>query len=79
MKTKIELKRINGDVIFDVDFENSIIVGDKLSDLEAGLRLGMRTVLVKTGHGKEELDSVYFKTEIYNNLYEFGLKLKGEK
>ena len=64
---------------FDVDFENSIIVGDKLSDLEAGLRLGMRTILVKTGHGKEEIDSVYFKTEIYNNLYEFSLKLKGEK
>lgn len=28
-------------------------MGDKISDLEAGVRLGMKTVLVETGHGTE--------------------------
>lgn len=63
---------------FDVNFEESIIVGDKLSDLESGIRLGMTTVLVKTGHGKEEINKIYFKTETYENLYEFALKLKSK-
>ena len=56
---------------FSIDFSNSIIVGDKISDLEAGVRLGMKTVLVETGHGTEEKDRIYFKTDIYKNLYEF--------
>lgn len=64
---------------FKIDFEKSIIVGDKLSDLESGVRLGMRTVLVETGHGKEELAKLYFKTEVYKNLYEFALNLNGQK
>lgn len=64
---------------FNIDFENSIIVGDKVSDLESGVRLGMKTVLVETGHGLEELSKIYFKTEIYKNLYDFALKMKVEK
>lgn len=63
---------------FDFDFENATIVGDKLSDIESGLRLGMRTVLVETGHGKQELSKIYFKTETYKNLYDFALKLQEE-
>lgn len=31
----------------------SFLVGDKVSDLLAGLRAGCRTVLVRTGHGRE--------------------------
>ena len=61
---------------FHINFEDAIIVGDKISDLESGVRLGMRTVLVETGHGKEELPNLYFKSEVYKNLYEFALKLK---
>jgi D-glycero-D-manno-heptose 1,7-bisphosphate phosphatase len=30
------------------------MVGDKLSDLEAGARAGCRTMLVRTGHGSTE-------------------------
>ncbi len=60
---------------FSIDFSNSIIVGDKISDLEAGVRLGMKTVLVETGHGAEEKDKIYFKTDICKNLYEFALIL----
>ena len=60
---------------FSIDFSKSIIVGDKISDLEAGVRLGMKTVLVETGHGAEEKDKIYFKTDICKNLYEFALIL----
>ena len=35
----------------DIDFTNSWMVGDSISDMELGLRLGMRTVLI---HGKAE-------------------------
>ncbi len=35
----------------DIDFAKSWMVGDSISDMQLGLRLGMRTVLI---HGKEE-------------------------
>jgi len=35
----------------DIDFTHSWIAGDSISDMELGLRLGMKTVLI---HGKEE-------------------------
>jgi len=36
-----------------IDLGQSFIVGDKVSDLEAGCRAGCRTVLVLTGYGAE--------------------------
>ena len=40
---------------FEIDFEKSCIIGDKISDLEAGFSAGCRKgVLVLTGHGKEQ-------------------------
>lgn len=36
---------------FDVDKENSWMIGDKLIDVEAGQNYGVRTVLVGTGYG----------------------------
>lgn len=35
----------------DLDLERSYLAGDKLSDLEAGLRAGCRVILVLTGYG----------------------------
>lgn len=61
-----------------VDFSQSIIVGDKLSDIEAGIRLGMKTVLVETGHGKLEKSKIYFNTDIFKSLYDFALFLEGK-
>lgn len=34
--------------------DRSWIVGDKLSDLKAGAAVGCRTILVRTGHGREQ-------------------------
>lgn len=67
---------LKADKEFDIDFENSFIVGDKVSDLEVAVRLGMQPVLVKTGHGLDEVDKIYFHAKIYNNLYEFAQSIK---
>jgi D-glycero-D-manno-heptose 1,7-bisphosphate phosphatase len=41
-----------------LDVEQSFMIGDKGSDVEAGHRAGTRTVLVKTGKGTDQLDDV---------------------
>ncbi len=37
-----------------VGLENSVVIGDKLSDLEAGRLIGARCILVRTGYGAKE-------------------------
>jgi histidinol-phosphate phosphatase family protein len=37
----------------DLDLPGSVLVGDKVSDLEAARAVGARTVLVRTGYGRE--------------------------
>jgi len=37
-----------------INLEKSYIIGDKMSDIEAGKRAGCRGILVVTGHGAEE-------------------------
>lgn len=37
----------------EIDFDKSVMIGDSLSDMEFGLRLGMRTVLVIGKHEEE--------------------------
>jgi len=39
----------------DLDLSASYTIGDKLSDLEPGQRLGCRTILLLTGHGQAHL------------------------
>lgn len=64
---------------FDIDFENSIMVGDKMSDVEAGRRLGMRGILVRTGHGLSEEKKAGRDIEVYDSLYEFSRVFKSER
>ncbi len=40
---------------FPIDLENSYVVGDKLTDVEFGKANGLRSVLVLTGYGQDEL------------------------
>jgi D-glycero-D-manno-heptose 1,7-bisphosphate phosphatase len=35
-----------------LDLSRSYLVGDKLSDLEAGAQAGTQTILVRSGHGR---------------------------
>ena len=38
----------------DIDFKNSLMVGDSESDIQFGNRLGMKTLLVKTKKGEDQ-------------------------
>jgi D-glycero-D-manno-heptose 1,7-bisphosphate phosphatase len=39
-----------------IDLAGSLVIGDKVSDLQAGQRAGVgRGVLVETGHGRDEM------------------------
>ena len=38
----------------NLDLSSSIIVGDKLTDIACGRNAGLKTVLVRTGYGKDE-------------------------
>jgi D-glycero-D-manno-heptose 1,7-bisphosphate phosphatase len=40
---------------FQIDLAGSFVVGDKIADVDLGLGVGARSVLVKTGYGEAEL------------------------
>ena len=49
-----------------IDTHLSFMVGDKVSDLQAGRQVGCQTVLVLTGHGekaRESLQATYFRPD----------------
>ena len=41
----------------NINMKRSFMVGDKLSDIEAGKRAGCKTILVKTGYGSETIQN----------------------
>jgi D-glycero-D-manno-heptose 1,7-bisphosphate phosphatase len=43
---------------FDLDLTQCCCIGDKLSDLVPGQRLGCRTILVLTGHGHDQVRAI---------------------
>ncbi|MBZ4683916.1 MAG: D-glycero-D-manno-heptose 1,7-bisphosphate phosphatase [Fusobacteriaceae bacterium] len=61
---------------YNIDFLNSYMVGDKLSDLEGAIKLGIEPIFVKTGHGKIEEEKIYFNVKKYNDIYEFAKELE---
>lgn len=63
---------------FDIDISRSYMVGDKLTDLIPADDLGIKTALVLTGHGKENLDKLKnskINSIICENLMDFANKL----
>ena len=61
----------NAIVDFDVDVKKSYSVGDKISDLIPAKKNGFKTILVKTGYGKDqEKESMHYVDYICDNLYE---------
>ena len=60
---------------FDIDLERSILIGDALSDLEAGRAAGVgQVVLLRTGRGAAQLETPEAKTTdpfpVYDTLGE---------
>lgn len=41
---------------FDIDLTRSYMVGDKISDVEFGLKLGLKSIMVMTGYGIGEYE-----------------------
>lgn len=50
------LKRAEKDL--NLDLKRSFLIGDKISDIEAGYRAGCKTILVLTGQGNGELKKI---------------------
>ena len=40
---------------YGLDLKQSVVIGDALTDIQAGLAVGCKTILVKTGRGSEQL------------------------
>jgi D-glycero-D-manno-heptose 1,7-bisphosphate phosphatase len=53
---------------FAIDLESSIMIGDKLIDIQAGAVAGCRSILVRTGYGSEEELNCQSGVEVYDDL-----------
>jgi D-glycero-D-manno-heptose 1,7-bisphosphate phosphatase len=53
---------------FAIDLESSIMIGDKLADVEAGAAAGCRSILVRTGYGSEEEHRCRNGIEVFDDL-----------
>jgi D-glycero-D-manno-heptose 1,7-bisphosphate phosphatase len=54
----------------NIDLKQSFMIGDKLSDIEAGKKAGCRTIMVRTGQGVEELERNQITCDyVANDLY----------
>ena len=56
----------------NIDLAKSFVVGDKWSDIQAGEAAGCKTILVLTGHGRDEikLKNMSSKQIIADNLFD---------
>lgn len=55
----------------EIDFSKSLMIGDSESDIEFGMKLGMKTIMLKTGR------NVMTKADyIFENLYQVSKTLK---
>lgn len=59
----------------NADLKRSFLIGDKASDIEAGKAAGVRTVLVKTGHGAVEQVQGETPWLVVKDLKEASLKI----
>ncbi len=53
---------------FDIDLEQSVMIGDKLVDVQAGKAAGCRSILVRTGYGASEEQNAAAGTEVCDDL-----------
>ena len=62
---------------FNLNLKKSILIGDRISDLQAGIRSGIRKLIhVETGHGKREKQKIL--ESIDKDGYFKDSKLKSE-
>ena len=63
---------------YDIDLNESFMIGDTLNDIQTGINAGCKTVLVFTGYGNEESKKIgEVKPDyIFKNLLDFAENLK---
>lgn len=59
----------------NIDLDASIVIGDKLADVEAGIAAGCRTILVRTGYGAADEARVPPGTVVCDDLLAAVLSL----
>jgi D,D-heptose 1,7-bisphosphate phosphatase len=61
---------------FKIELSHSYLIGDSISDIECGLNASVKTILVKTGNGRESLSILHNENKMPNfvaeNFYEAG-------
>lgn len=61
---------------FNIDREKSFMVGDNISDIEAGINAKVTPILVKTGHGTEHIEKVKkLGIASFDNMLQFAKSL----
>jgi UDP-N-acetylmuramoyl-tripeptide--D-alanyl-D-alanine ligase len=61
---------------FEVDLENSWMIGDKILDVELGFNAKVKSVLVKTGYGEKSVVKLERQPDIIaKNLLEAVLQI----
>ncbi len=66
---------------FNIDVKKSFLIGDKETDIEAGRKVGLKTILVKTGRGKDYINTTkadYIADNILDAVKRFILKENGQ-
>ena len=53
---------------YQIALDSSIMIGDKLVDIEAGNAAGCRSILVRTGYGSDHENLVPSTAKVYDNL-----------
>ena len=62
-----------------LDIKNSYIIGDHQSDIEAGLNIGLKTVYVLSGHGRNGLDGLTVMPDhIAEDIYQAASLINNE-
>ncbi|WP_336018677.1 D-glycero-beta-D-manno-heptose 1,7-bisphosphate 7-phosphatase [Fusobacterium polymorphum] len=65
---------------YNIAREKSYMIGDKTSDIGAGLKSNLKTILVKTGYGLKDMEKIdKNETLVCENLKDFSEILKREK
>jgi len=55
---------------FPIDLSRSYMVGDRVSDIELGQNVGIKTILLKSGYGKIQIDGEIRPDYIFSDLKE---------
>ena len=64
-------------IIVVADLSASVMIGDKLIDIQAGAAAGCRTILVRSGYGTEQESFATQEEEIFDDLLSAVKKLVG--